>query len=301
MSTSANNLKSKQGLVILLGIILLVSFFLPWVNWDGSSVNGAAMATGGFFKTSETRFGLGNPFPKLSFSFLAFWLIPLLTIVMCASVFLKKKSTPIAFLVGALSLALVTVYTLFTGVLVDLGVGNSIAGMLKPGIYLHTLAAIGLIILAFPVKNQLPKIGWLLLGPLLAYGSFKFGEKYIREQTFKGTESVKADYTLEAEALITEFLSNNMAANKKYLDKVIVVNGKASAVELLADSTSTIKFADSTGSYAIFSLDKDQFEQVQKIQPGAAISMKGVCSGSIFSEILGTTSISFKRATFNNQ
>ena len=33
------------------------------------------------------------------------------------------------------------------------------------------------------------------------------------------------------------------------------------------------------------------------IKAGDVISLKGVCSGSIFSEILGTTSVTFKRAT----
>jgi len=89
--------------------------------------------------------------------------------------------------------------------------------------------------------------------------------------------------------------------NKKYLDKTLVVNGNASAVEVLADSTSTIKFSDSTGSYAIFSLEKNQLDQVKNIKSGDAVSLKGVCSGSIFSEILGTTSISFKRATLNKK
>lgn len=82
---------------------------------------------------------------------------------------------------------------------------------------------------------------------------------------------------------------------------MIQVKGDASSVDLLADSTSTIKFADSIGSYAIFSLEKDQFDKVKKLKPGDPVSLKGVCSGSIFSEILGTTSISFKRATFIKQ
>jgi len=105
---------------------------------------------------------------------------------------------------------------------------------------------------------------------------------------------------MSAADLIKEFLGNDTATNKKYIDKMLVVNGNTSSVELLADSTSTISFADSTGSYAIFSLEKTEYEKVKTMQKGDAVSLKGVCSGSIFSEILGTTAITFKRATFNS-
>ncbi|MEQ1677440.1 MAG: hypothetical protein ABL876_12105, partial [Chitinophagaceae bacterium] len=58
--------------------------------------------------------------------------------------------------------------------------------------------------------------------------------------------------------------------------------------------------ADSTGSYAIFSFEKSMYEKAKAVQQGDQVSLKGVCSGSIYSEILGTTAISFKRATFNS-
>ena len=257
------------------------------------------MPAGDFFGTSEKRFGLAHPFPKLSFSFAIFWLIPVLALMTGALALLNKKTVPVAFMAGALSLALLTVYYLFSGTLTDLGVGKTAMGMLKPAALIQAVCAIGLIILAQPVKTATPKIIWLLLGPVLAFASYKIGEKYIKGETFTTTEEVKADYTLKADELIKEFISNDTAANKKYMEKVIVVTGNASATEIQADSTSTVKFADSTGSYAIFSLEKDQLETVKNIKPGEAVSLKGVCSGSIFSEILGTTSISFKRATFN--
>lgn len=301
MTQPASSITAKNWLTVLFSAGLLVSFFLPWVAWDGSRVSGYAMPSGDFFKISETRFHLGNPFPKLSFSFALFWLIPAMAILTTAAAFLKKKTVPFAFFAAALSLALLTIFILFSGVLLDLGVGESVGGMLKPGAIIQALSALGLILFAFPVKTAFPKIAWLLVGPVIAWGSFKIGEKYIMGQTHSATENVKADYTVNADALISEFVSNDTAANKKYLEKVLVVNGNVSSAEIQPDSTSTVKFADSTGSYAIFSLEKDQFEQAKKIQAGTAVSLKAVCSGSIFSEILGTTSISFKRATLNNK
>jgi hypothetical protein len=158
-----------------------------------------------------------------------------------------------------------------------------------------------LIITAYPVKNNAWKAAWLLLGPVLAFGSYSIGEKYVMDETHEKTENVKADYKLSADALISEFLANDTAANKKYMEKMLEVEGKVSAVDILPDSSATIRFADSTGSYAIFSFEKTQLENMKQVQPGQQVSVKGVCSGSIYSEILGTTSISFKRSTFNKK
>jgi hypothetical protein len=301
MSQKNANTSSVKWLQILFSAGLLVSFFLPWVIWDNTKVSGYEMPSGGFFKASEAIGGPANPFPQFSFALYTFWLIPVLAVIITTFAFLRKKTIPFAFIAGALSLSLITVFILFTSMLIDLGIGTDVFSLLKPAAYIQTISAAGLIITAFPVKNIAPKIIWLLIGPVIAYGSFKMGEKYIMGETHAATENVKADYTLNSADLIKEFITNDTATNKKYIEKILIVNGNTSAVEVLADSTSTIKFEDSTGSYIIFSLEKNQIDQAKNIKKGDAVSLKGVCSGSIFSEILGTTSISFKRATLNKK
>jgi hypothetical protein len=304
MPAPNNKTSIASWLHLLFGVVIIVTFFLPWVSWDGTLVKGSAMATGDFFAISEKKFGLANPFPQFSFSFYVFWLIPALAAVSGALMLAKKKTVPFSYITGALSLALFTVYYLFTNTLIDLGIGKNVFGMLKPAAYIHVVAALGLIITAFSPKNLLPKIFWLLTGPVIAYAGYTFGEKYIMSETHTATEDVKADYTVGAVDLLKEFIANDTATNKKYKEKVLVVNGKASVIEILKDSTSTIKFIDSIstgGSYAIFSLEKDQLEKVKTLKRGDEVSLKGVCSGSIHSEILSTTAITFKRATFNSK
>jgi hypothetical protein len=129
----------------------------------------------------------------------------------------------------------------------------------------------------------------------------KQAEKKIFEETFESTDNIKADYTITSVDLLKEFAANDTAANKKYMEKVLLVTGNASAIDVAADSSSSIRFEDSTGSYAIFSMEKTEFNKVRDIKPGDAVSVKAVCSGSIFSDILGTTSISFKRSNLNKQ
>lgn len=299
MNQPVSNISSKRWLHILCAAILLISFFLPWLNWAGKPVSGYTMPMGGFFSLSEKVGGPENPFPQFSFSFYLFWLIPVLAILIIALVILKKKAAITSFVAGALSLSLLTVYFLFSRTLLDFGVGIKVSSMIKAGFYVQALAAMLLIITAFPVKQMVSKIIWLLIGPVFAYGAYAVGEKYIMSETHAATENVKADYTVNSADLIKEFLTTDTATNRKYLDKTMVVNGNTSAIEILADSTSTIRFEDSTGSYAIFSLEKSELPRVKNIKAGDPVSLKGVCSGSIFSEILGTTSISFKRAILN--
>lgn len=300
MAQTDNKISTLQWLHLFFGVALAVTYFLPWVSWDTVAVNGSAMASGSFFSASEAVGGPNNPFPKLSFSFYLFWLIPVLALVTALLVIIKKKTTPFSYIAAATSLALFTVYYVFTGTLVDLGIGKDVFSQLKPAAFIHLVAAVGLIVTAIPVKSLLPKLFWLLTGPVVAYAGYKMGEKYIMSETHTATEDVKADYTVGALELIKEFTTNDTATNKKYNDKMLVVNGNVSVVQIQTDSVSTIQFSDSTGSYAIFSLEKDQLEKVKAIKQGDAVSLKGVCSGSIFSEILGTTAITFKRATFNS-
>ncbi|MEO7982665.1 MAG: hypothetical protein ABI688_01160 [Bacteroidota bacterium] len=286
---------SKKLLFILSGVILLATYFLPWVVWGETKVGGYAMASGDFFKLSESQLDLANPFPKLSFLFFVFWLVPALAILTIVLAITNKKQVLLPFITGGLSLSLVTVYVLFS----DFGAGKPL-GLMKTGIWLHILAAIGLIVLAAQ-GSLLKKATWIIAGPVLVFACFKLTEKYIMNETHKETVDLKADHTIRAEDLIKEFISNDTNANKKYREKVLIVNGNTAAVDLLDDSTSTIKFADSTGSFAIFSLEKTEMEKVKGLRAGDAVSLKGICSGSIFSEILGTTSISFKRSTFNKK
>lgn len=122
---------------------------------------------------------------------------------------------------------------------------------------------------------------------------------YVATEKFSDTKKVKADYTVNAIDFIREFLPHDSAANKKYTDKIIIVKGVVSEVEA-ADSTVNIKFIDTTtGSYAIFAFQEQHVDEARTIRPGESISIKGSCSGGVYSKILETEFISFKRCTLN--
>ncbi|MFZ9388763.1 MAG: OB-fold protein [Chitinophagaceae bacterium] len=299
MTDSTPSQTTANRIHLVAGILLLVTYFLPWVAWRQYNVTGYDLPAGNFFMISEEHFKLGNPFPKLAFTFYAFWLIPLFTLWGLAQSFNKNKSPLPAFMAGALVLSQATVYYLFSSTLADLGVGKSAVHMLQPGIIVATLSAVLFILSAFPVQIWLKKLAWILLGPVIAFTSYKMGEKAVMSETFTHTRDIHADYSISATDLLKEFAANDSAANAKYREKILVVSGKATQVEQRSDSTTTIQMADTTGSYVVFSFDKDQLQSVNHIKTGDAVSLKGACSGSVYSEILGITFISFKRSAIH--
>ena len=122
---------------------------------------------------------------------------------------------------------------------------------------------------------------------------------YIFTEKFTDTADRKADYTVNAMDFIKEFQQNNSLANKKYTEKIIIVKGIVSEIEP-ADTTVNIKMSDTvTGDYIIFAFQQQHLAEAKKIKPGEEVSVKGSCSGGIYSEILETSYISFKRSALN--
>ena len=122
---------------------------------------------------------------------------------------------------------------------------------------------------------------------------------YIFTNSFSDTSREKADYTFNALDLIKEFQQDDKASNKKYAEQIITVHGRVTEIEQ-ADTTVNIKMADtSTGSYIIFAFQQQDVVNAKKIKQGDSISIKGSCSGGVYSDILSTEFITFKRCSIN--
>jgi tRNA_anti-like len=116
---------------------------------------------------------------------------------------------------------------------------------------------------------------------------------------YDDTANVKADHTVNAIDFIKEFKQDMGAANKKYSEKIIVVNGTVSAIEA-ADTTANIKMTDTTnGAYIIFAFQQQHLNEAKAMKKGEKVSIKGSCSNGAFSTILETEYISFKRCAVN--
>lgn len=139
---------------------------------------------------------------------------------------------------------------------------------------------------------------WLLLLFVLLLGAGA-AVWYLFTLKYDDTSTVKADFTVNAMDFIKEFKQDMTSANKKYSEKIIVVNGTISAIET-ADTTANIKMIDTTnGAYIIFAFQQQHLQEAKDMKEGEAVSIKGSCSNGAFSSILEAEYITFKRCAVN--
>ena len=150
--------------------------------------------------------------------------------------------------------------------------------------------------MAHPSQNKKKWLRWIFLAIVamaLAGGAIFY---YVMTAEFADTASEKPAYTISAMDLLTEFQQNDSAANKKYVEQILAVSGRVSEVEGI-DTSATVKFVDSlTGSYLIFDFQSATSRQAAALQPGDSVTLKGSCSGSIYSRLRNAHMISFKRS-----
>ena len=146
-------------------------------------------------------------------------------------------------------------------------------------------------------RPWLKKVLWAISLLILAGAGIIW---YLFTLTFDDTKELKPAYTVEADALISEFMKNDSIANQKYSEKIITVNGIVSDIEQPADTSVNIKMTDTvSGSYIIFAFQAKDMAAARKLKAGDKASIKGSCSGGTYSKILESESITFKRCVVN--
>ena len=149
------------------------------------------------------------------------------------------------------------------------------------------------------LKNPRNKkvVKWLLIsgGIVLLIGVIVYF--YYATRTHEDTADLKVDYSVEAIPFIKEFEKDYKTANNKYAEKIIAVKGTVTGTEP-ADTTMNVKMTDATtGSYLIFAFQDQHMAEAKDLKEGDNVVIKGSCSDGVYSEILGTYFISFKRST----
>ncbi|MFT3680603.1 MAG: hypothetical protein QM791_10050 [Ferruginibacter sp.] len=140
------------------------------------------------------------------------------------------------------------------------------------------------------------KILTAVLVALVAGGAVAW---YLFTKKFDDTAAAKADYTVNALEFMQEFHKDISSANKKYTEKIVTVNGRIAQVEA-ADTTINLKMIDTTtGDYVIFAFQQQDMPAAKQVKTGDSVSVKGSCSGGLYSDILETGYITFKRCSLN--
>jgi len=88
---------------------------------------------------------------------------------------------------------------------------------------------------------------------------------------------VKADASITATELIAAFEKDSASANKQYLGKILEVSGNVKSVEK-ESATVSLGVADGNSSVRC-SIDSAFVKDIELLNPGSAITIKGNCTG----------------------
>lgn len=139
------------------------------------------------------------------------------------------------------------------------------------------------------------RLFWALLAFGLGIGGAIF--YYLVTEKFEDTKTMKAEFKREAVTILREFDANDSLSNAQYRDQMVEISGRISEIES-ADTSAILKIVDSTsGSYLIFDFQQQDALAVKSIQAGDSVLLRASCSGSIYSRLLNTRSIQFKRTS----
>jgi hypothetical protein len=102
-------------------------------------------------------------------------------------------------------------------------------------------------------------------------------EEYTRK--VKDLEDVAADFSVQAPALINEFMTDEAAANKKYQNKIVAVQGMVKKLSDV-DNTFTVVMGDTADMSSVRCLiDSTHVSGITDLKRGMTITIKGALTG----------------------
>jgi hypothetical protein len=124
-------------------------------------------------------------------------------------------------------------------------------------------------------KKQLIIIGVIVI--LLGVGIYAYREYY---RTNESLATVAADYTVQANLLVSEFLANDSMAYKKYGNKILAVQGMVKGVDRV-DGDCTIVLGDTVelASSVRCLLDSAHVSGSMGLKRGDRVMVKGAITG----------------------
>ncbi|KAA3624091.1 MAG: hypothetical protein DWQ02_23520 [Bacteroidetes bacterium] len=109
---------------------------------------------------------------------------------------------------------------------------------------------------------------------------------YLFNKPHKNMNKAKADIKIEAPELFSAFESDELAANEKYLDKVVEVTGVVSEVKQEDGIISVVLETEDLMFGVICQLDEYSESRKSDFKIGESVTLKGLCTGSLMDVVL---------------
>lgn len=140
------------------------------------------------------------------------------------------------------------------------------------------------------MKQQWKKILYGLM--LMAFAAAGYGF-YLFNKKPADVRTLPDKFELTAYTLMNDFNKDETAADKKYVNKVIAVQGKVSDIKLEPSTGQATVILDSGDPMAAItcSFYDDEAGSLKEIKQGQQIVVKGKCTGKLMDVILNKCSI----------
>lgn len=115
---------------------------------------------------------------------------------------------------------------------------------------------------------------------------------YLYNKKPADTRQQTAATEIGAAALVKCFQQNEAGATKQYVDKLIIVSGKVTGVQIDADGHATVFLETGDPLSAVTcSFYNEEMQTVKKLAAGSAVKIKGICTGILTDVILNKCSL----------
>ncbi len=107
----------------------------------------------------------------------------------------------------------------------------------------------------------------------------------------KDIRTEDAQYEITANQLVKEFSDDESMADKKYVDKVIIVNGIISDIKITDKESSMSLQSDDPMAGVTCSFYTDEAKNLKGLTIGNPVKVKGKCTGKLMDVVLNNCSL----------
>jgi uncharacterized protein YyaL (SSP411 family) len=151
------------------------------------------------------------------------------------------------------------------------------------------------------MKNK-KLIIYIMMALLLVFGVVAAYIYKEYNRTHEDTAAIKSDYSLTAFSLIKEFEMDEPASNKKYWDKVILVDGMVKDLAKDDRGLYSVILGDTDSMSSVrCSMDSIHNNEAATVKKGDRLAMKGICTGFNADEMLGSDVILVRCAVYSKK
>lgn len=117
----------------------------------------------------------------------------------------------------------------------------------------------------------------------LAGGAVGF---YLYQKPTPTAASFQTDHTLQATALFTDYQTDEVAANERYLGKTLELTGTIREISIQEETGQATIYLEAGGIMGGVSCEIAADQPLAKVKAGEEITIKGICSGLLMDVVL---------------